>query len=312
MRVIVVGLGVQGYKRRAIAGKAVVATVDPFNPEATHKSVDGVPLADYDAALVCTPDEVKIELLTYLLGNGKHVLVEKPLFAPKNEELMTLAALAKRKSASCYTAYNHRFEPHFVRLKEAIDSGVLGDIYSLRMFYGNGTARLVRDSAWRDKDAGVLPDLGSHLLDTMLFWFGKPAAEFHIQSASRFENRAFDHVTFGAVGKPLLQMEACLLSWRNHFYADVLAEKGSAHIQSLCKWGPSSFILRDRKLPSGRPDEQAVTLVQPDPTWQLEYDHFVGLCRRGESNIDNDIWLNSVLNGLAREALASSPVPGKP
>ena len=34
------------------------------------------------------------------------------------------------------------------------------------MFYGNGTARLVRDSAWRDQGAGVLPDLGSHLLDT--------------------------------------------------------------------------------------------------------------------------------------------------
>lgn len=311
MRVIVVGLGVQGHKRQIIAGKAVAATVDPINPEATHKSVGDIPLADYDAALVCTPDEVKIELLTYLLGNGKHVLVEKPLFAPTNDELVALAALAKRKSVSCYTAYNHRFEPHFVRLKEAIGSGVLGAIYSLRMFYGNGTARLVRDSAWRDRDAGVLPDLGSHLLDSVLFWFGKPAAEFHIQSSSRFENRAFDHVTFGTVGKPLLQMEVCLLSWRNYFYADVLAERGSAHIQSLCKWGPSSFILRDRKLPSGRPDEQIVTLVQPDPTWQLEYDHFMGLCRRGESNIDNDIWLNGVLNGLAREALALSPPAGK-
>jgi predicted dehydrogenase len=312
VRVIVVGLGVQGYKRRAIAGQAVAATVDPVNPEATHKSVADVPLADYDAALVCTPDGAKIELLTYLLGNGKHVLVEKPLFAASNNELAALAALAKRKSVSCYTAYNHRFEPHFVRLKEAIDSGVLGEIYSLRMFYGNGTARLVRDSAWRDKGAGVLPDLGSHLLDTVLFWLGKPAADFRVQSASRFENRAFDHVTFGAQGEPLLQMEVCLLSWRNHFYADVLAEKGSAHIQSLCKWGPSSFILRDRKLPSGRPDEQTVTLVQADPTWSLEYDHFIDLCRRGESNIDNDIWLNGVLNSLAKEALTVSPASGKP
>ena len=40
------------------------------------------------------------------------------------------------------------------------------------MFYGNGTARLVRESAWRDAGAGVLPDLGSHLLDTARFWFG--------------------------------------------------------------------------------------------------------------------------------------------
>ena len=100
-----------------------------------------------------------------------------------------------------------------------------------------------------------------------------------------------------------------LLSWRNHFYADVYAEKGSAHIQSLCKWGPSTFVLRDRKLPSGRPDEDVVTLEQPDPTWALEYEHFKGLCARGESNIDNDLWINDVLNDLSRRALAASPAP---
>ncbi len=32
-----------------------------------------------------------------------------------------------------------------------------------------------------------------------------------------------------------------LLMWRNHFTCDILAENGSAHIESLCKWGPSTF-----------------------------------------------------------------------
>ena len=62
------------------------------------------------------------------------------------------------------------------------------------MFYGNGTARLVRDSAWRDQGAGVLPDLGSHLLDTARFWFGDIGEDFRVVSANRFENRAPDHV----------------------------------------------------------------------------------------------------------------------
>src|SRR5207253_1023393 len=108
----------------------------------------------------------------------------------------------------------------------------------------NGTARLVRDSVWRDQGAGVIPDLGSHLVDTALFWLGDPSAPFRLGTARRFENRAFDHVTFKADGKPLLMMEVTLLSWRNHFYADLFAEKGSAHIRSLCKWGPSSFTVR--------------------------------------------------------------------
>lgn len=309
MRVIVVGLGVQGRKRLAVAGAEAVAAVDPCNAEARYKRVEDVPLSSYDAALLCIPDEPKIELISYLLSNRKHLLVEKPLFADNTAALHELKRLSENNRTVCYTAYNHRFEPHFVRMKEAIESGVLGRIYCARMFYGNGTARLVRDSAWRDQGAGVLPDLGSHLLDTALFWFGRPKAPFTVTSASRFENLAPDHVVFGANGDPVLQMEITLLSWRNHFYADIFAEKGSAHIQSLCKWGPSTFTLRDRKLPSGRPDENSVTLVQSDPTWEIEYRHFKTLCEKGESNVDNDIWINDTLAGLCASVKTDDKKP---
>ena len=306
MRVIVVGLGVQGRKRLAVAGKEVVATVDPFNAEAQYRHVQDVPLSSYDAALLCIPDESKLELIAHLLSNGKHLLVEKPLFSADTKGLMSLKTLAEQNHTVCYTAYNHRFEPHFVRMKQTIESGRIGKIYCVRMFYGNGTARLVRDSAWRDQGSGVLPDLGSHLLDTALFWFGKPSAPFDIYSCNRFENLSFDHFSFGANGSPVLQLEMTLLNWRNHFYADVFAEHGSAHIQSLCKWGPSTFTLRDRKLPSGRPDEESVTLVQADPTWELEYQYFKHLCASGQSNINNDIWINTVLNDLTQRSLEAT------
>ena len=101
---------------------------------------------------------------------GKHVLVEKPLVAEDDWVLEELSEVARSTGAVCVTAYNHRFEPHYMRMRDLIHSGDLGRIFSIRMFYGNGTARLVRDSAWRDQGAGVLPDLGSHLLDTLKFW----------------------------------------------------------------------------------------------------------------------------------------------
>ncbi len=305
MRVIVVGLGIQGRKRLAIAGLDAVAAIDPVVADARFRTVEEVPLADYDAALVCTPDAAKLEVLSYLLARGKHVLVEKPLISPDSRTLETLGELAASNGAVCYTAYNHRFEPHFVRMKEAIASGALGRVYLCRMFYGNGTARDVRNSPWRDKDAGVLPDLGSHLLDTALFWFGRLDAPFEIWSADRFENRAFDHITIGARGNPVLELEMSLLSWRNHFTCDVYGEAGSAHIESLCKWGPSTFTQRLRVLPSGRPPEEAVTLVQPDPTWAIEYAHFTRLCEAGgPGNTANDIAINDLLSALARRALA--------
>ena len=303
MRVIVLGLGIQGRKRRDIAGNACVGVVDPYQDEADYRHVADVPVNSYDAALVCTPDAAKMELLTYLLTNKKHVLVEKPLLSERPEDLAALARFAQTQGVTCYTAYNHRFEPHFMRMHEALKDGSLGRVYTLRMFYGNGTARLVRNSMWRDQGAGVLPDLGSHLLDTVLFWLGQPDKPFRLYSANRFENKAPDHCAIGLNGAVSIHLEMTLLSWRNHFFADLFAENGSAHIQSLCKWGPSTFVLRDRKLPSGRPDENAATLVQPDPTWALEYRHFLELCERGEGNLANDIWINDVLQRLTRDVL---------
>jgi scyllo-inositol 2-dehydrogenase (NADP+) len=308
MRVIVIGLGVQGHKRRRVAGADYVCSVDPVNKDADFRRVEDVPLDRYDAALACIPDQPKMDILGHLVANGKHVLVEKPLWAAEDGAIATLQTQARAKGVVCYTAYNHRFEPHYVRMGELIRSGRLGRIYRCRMFYGNGTARLVRESAWRDAEAGVLPDLGSHLLDTSRFWFGDLAEDFRVVSASRFENRAPDHVVIASEGsQPKIELEMTLLQWRNHFTCDVLAENGTAHIRSLCKWGPSTFTLRTRVLPSGRPPEESVTLVQDDPTWEAEYAHFKALCAgRAQTDLSGDLWLSRTLRRLGHDAIVAA------
>ena len=305
MKVIVVGLGVQGHKRRRFAGSDFVATVDPFKPEADYTSLEDVPLGTYDAALCCLPDGPKYDILSYLLRKGKHVLVEKPLWTEHLERIAELQAIARSTKTVCYTAYNHRFEPHFVRMRDLLSSGELGRIYSCRLFYGNGTARLVRESRWRDEGAGVLPDLGSHLLDTCRFWFADLPTEFRTISANAFENRAPDHVVIGSRGGALrIELEMTLLSWRNHFTCDVFAEHGSAHIESLCKWGPSTFIHRTRVLPSGSPPEERIVLVKEDPTWAAEYAHFKQLCEaRAPTDLSNDLWLQETLDALGHDII---------
>lgn len=302
MRVIVVGLGVQGKKRQHHAGTDFVASVDPLKPEAQYSDIRDVPLQDYDAAMVCLPDEPKYEVLRYLLSNKKHVLVEKPLWTETDDQLLELEAIAHRNQVLCYTAYNHRFEPHFVRMKALLDSGELGKVRYCRMFYGNGTARLVRESLWRDQGAGVLPDLGSHLLDTIAFWFGTRPKPFEIVLMNRFENQAPDHAMILHKATSLqFIFEMSLLSWRNHFVCEIVGEKGSAFIESLCKWGPSRFTHYKRILPSGRPPEQSVTLAQDDPTWALEHAHFKDLVSRHErTDLSTDLWIQQELNQLTQ------------
>ena len=94
-------------------------------------------------------------------------------------------------------------------------------------------------------------------------------------------------------------------------HADVFGSRGSAHIRSLCKWGPSSFTVRERRLPSGRPDEEASTLVQPDPTWALEYSAFKEMCAdpsaNAYGNTGKDIWIDASLASLAEQARQRFP-----
>ena len=304
MKVVVVGLGVQGHKRNRVAGRDVVALVDPVSPDATHKQLSDVPVSSYEAALICTPDEVKIDLLESLLAAGKHVLVEKPLLRCRVGDLERLAAAAQRAKLACYTAYNHRFEPNLVLMRDLLSSGRLGNIYGIRIFYGNGTARPVRDSAWRDKGSGVLRDLGSHLLDLLRFFFGAIDPDIRVVAANRFENSAYDHVVVAAKGPLFVELEMSLLSWRNHFSCDVFGERGSAHVSSLCKWGAATFIHRERVLPSGVPKEVSTVSTGPDLTWDLEYEHFRDMCAKGENNLANDMWIDAKLTAVAEEAAA--------
>ena len=301
MKCVVVGLGIQGRKRLKIAGPEAAATVDPVAEGAHYRRIEDVPLTEYEAALCCVPDDPKPDLLRYLLQNKKHVLVEKPLLGKTCGELEELAELSRKNRVACYTAYNHRFEPHLVTARKIVASGELGKVYQANFFYGNGTARDVRNSPWRDQDLGVISDLGSHLLDWTLFLFGQPAGKLELWSGRRCENLAPDHAKFALRGPLHLEYEVSLLSWRNTFRLDLWAEKGSLHVDCLCKWGPSVLTVRNRTLPSGRPKERTETLEKADPTWDAEYAHFRALCRQPAHNLANDIWIQEQLAALRQK-----------
>ena len=129
MRYIIIGYGNIGQKRKAVLGEKSVAVVDPVHPDANYDNLDNVPLIDYDAAVVATPNSVKMEVMEYLLENKKHVLVEKPLLFSDYDNAKRLDQISKKNKVIWYTSYNHRFEPLIMKLNEYLESGLIGEIY---------------------------------------------------------------------------------------------------------------------------------------------------------------------------------------
>lgn len=301
MRTIVIGLGIQGKKRQIVSGDDFRFSIDPINMEATYRSLDEIDLKSFDSALLCLPDELKYEYVKNLTSNGKHVLIEKP-FNISISETNEIKKIAKKNKSTVYVAYNHRFEPHWITTKELLRDKRIGDVYKLNLFYGNGTAQLVKNSTWRDKDLGVIPDLASHLFDLIDFWFGLENYKIDVVSANKYENKAYDNAVLKLIGKPEVLIEISLLSWRNSFKAEIVGSKGTISLDSLCKWGPSQLTIRNRKFPSGVPDEESFTLKCADPTWQYEYNHFKNLVLGHDfGNLDSNFKISQLFYELKQK-----------
>jgi scyllo-inositol 2-dehydrogenase (NADP+) len=281
MKIVIVGLGIQGEKRKKNSDKSdLIATVDPKNKNADYKNLEEVPIEKYDTVFICTPNKVKKKIIEFCLKEKKNFLVEKPLIN-KNIDLNRLSEKCRHSKVVGYTAYNHRFEPHFINIKNLLKKKKIGKIYYCKIFYGNGTAKLVKKSSWKDIGDGVISDLGSHLLDMVNFWFNCKYKKFKIVKFKKFENNSPDYMNLIYESNSFfIELEATLCMWKNTFRCEIIGSKGSLSVESLCKWGPSTLIYRKRKYPSGAPKETARTLRMNDPTWRYEYLHFKKLIRK--------------------------------
>ena len=114
----------------------------------------------------------------------------------------------------------------------------------------------------------------------------KKLGKIKILETNNFENKAVDHAIISyEIENIKIFLEMTLCMWKNTFYCDVVGSKGSAHLNSLCKWGKNSFIFRERKLPSGKPFEKIKYFKQRDPTWVKELNFFKKLIKN-KKNLD--------------------------
>jgi len=133
---------------------------------------------DVDAVLIATPTHLHAEAALAALAAGKHVLCEKPL-ARDLAAAESMCAAAERANRLLLVGHVVRFFPEFVRLREAVLTGEVGEAAVVRMARVASYPRSADD--WRDHpeySGGVVLDMGYHDLDWLLWTFG-PAEEVY-------------------------------------------------------------------------------------------------------------------------------------
>jgi predicted dehydrogenase len=128
-----------------------------------------------DAIYLATPHPAHHDNVILALNAGKPVLCEKP-FSVNAHEAQAMIDAAARNGVALMEAMWARFLPHYAKVREIVDSGVLGPILSIHADHGQrladqGIARLIEP----DLAGGALLDLGIYPVSFAHMILGTPA-----------------------------------------------------------------------------------------------------------------------------------------
>lgn len=125
---------------------------------------------------ICTPNNLHYPIFKTALGAGKHIYCEKPL-ALNLEEAEEMLILAEASDRVVQLVFNYRFIPAVMRAKQLIEEGFLGEVINFRaQYFHTGYLNPDKPMSWRldqgTSGGGALVDLGSHVIDLMLYLAG--------------------------------------------------------------------------------------------------------------------------------------------
>ncbi|MHC2990950.1 oxidoreductase [Pontibacter sp. HJ8] len=136
---------------------------------------------EVDAVYIATPPGSHAEYTLKVAAAGKPVYVEKPM-ATTYAECQQMITACEQAQVPLFVAYYRRSQPFYRKIKELIDSRILGDIRFVTIsLYQPPQANLQKENLpWRLQPGlaggGLFFDLASHQLDLMDYFFGPIAS----------------------------------------------------------------------------------------------------------------------------------------
>lgn len=145
----------------------------------SYATLEEVLQDDIDLVIVNTPVETHFEYAKKVLFAGKHAVVEKA-FTTTVAEAQELVNLAKEKGLKLSVFQNRRWDSDFKTVQQVVSDKVLGELVEAEFHFDryNPLLSVKGHKETANSGAGILKDLGPHLIDQALYLFGMPKAVF--------------------------------------------------------------------------------------------------------------------------------------
>jgi predicted dehydrogenase len=130
-----------------------------------------------DAVYIATPPGSHSEYAIQAMKAGKPVYVEKPM-AAHYSECLEMIKISEQTGQPLFVAYYRRLLPGFMKVKELIDNGYIGNplYFTIHYFAPHQPADYQQPLPWRVSPelsgGGYIYDLGSHQLDLIDYLLG--------------------------------------------------------------------------------------------------------------------------------------------
>ncbi len=188
---------VEGLDLAAIVERRGDSAHAAYPQVAIFRSVDEMLASgELDGVSIATPNRSHAALARQCLEAGKHVVVDKPM-AVTSAEAADLIALARARGRILTVYQNRRWDGDFLTLQRLLAENALGSPRSFESHFDRFRPR-VKTGVWRETPepgAGLLYDLGPHLVDQAMVLFGLPSAvwaDVRRERAGALVDDAFD------------------------------------------------------------------------------------------------------------------------
>lgn len=187
----IVGLGRAGWNLHLqpilkLPGFKIIAVADPLAERraeaasltgcAEFSTIDEL-LAGSDAqvVVVATPSASHFTDARKVLDAGRHCIAEKPL-AFSAQDAQTLVSTARERGMGLFINHSHLHFAPFHHFKQVIESGELGELFSIRAFWGSYGRRWDWQTL-KKNGGGQLNNTCPHVLSIVLPLLGSPVKD---------------------------------------------------------------------------------------------------------------------------------------
>lgn len=203
---------------------------------------------EVDAVYIATPPHVHKQYTLMCAAASKPVYVEKPM-ALTFAECQAMIEGCRAAGVSLWVAYYRRTLPRFVKIKELLESGAIGQVRSVNVaLYKPESQELFppNDLPWRVvpqySGGGIFVDMGAHTLDFLDYVLGpiRAVSGLAVNQSSLYS--AEDHVAAsfvfesGVIGAGVW----CFSSYQNLDQTEIVGTKGKI---TFASFSPTPILL---------------------------------------------------------------------